>query len=107
MIGYVLINAWQFKPSYPAGFPKIVWKYTLNPNAGKTHLQTNNTTQLCLGDTPEIDNWWGTRQKCNNFSMSVDEVGVWKLVLAKRDAVKHYVYWMKIPIIKRINTVIE
>ena len=46
-----------------------VWKYTLNPNADKIHFETNNSTQLCLGDTPETNNWWDTRQKCHNLGV--------------------------------------
>ena len=30
-------------------------KYALNPNAGKIHRETNDSEQLCLGNTPEAN----------------------------------------------------
>ena len=50
-------------------FPKIVQKYTLNPNATKIHLETNNSAQPCLGDTTETNNWTDTCHKCHHLGM--------------------------------------
>ena len=84
MIGYVLTNARQFESPYPTefhlaniqNFSKIVWKCTLNLHAGKIHLETNNSVQLCLGDTPKTKNWWDTRQKCHNWGVGQECIWV-------------------------------
>ena len=53
---------WNFILLSILDFFQIIWKYMLNPNAGKIHLKTNKSAQLCRSDTPETYNWLDTPQ---------------------------------------------
>ena len=37
----------------------------------KIHLETTNSEKHCLGDTPETNNLWDTRQKCHNLGVEM------------------------------------
>ena len=63
--------------------PNDFWKYTLNPNADKIHLEPKNSAQLRLRDSPETNKWWDTRQKCHNSGVGVGQPFFSKSVFGK------------------------